>query len=552
MAISLVLQGFLGAFVAVLSAALWKLRPYLLAPFRSSLLSLPGPPSPGWLFGSLKDIHNSDGGTIMDEWIERYGSTIMYRGLLNIPRLFTTDTRALNHILTHSADYQKPEEDRRTLADILGRGVLITEGDQHRQQRRVLNPAFGPSQIRELTDIFVNKSIELRDLWTSAISVQGEVARIDILKDLSKMTLDVIGLAGFNYEFDSLNPDSKPNELEQAFQGVFEVPDKFPLLLILRHFFPIFRVIRDERARRIERAHAVMQRIGLQLIQGKKAAITRERAEKHEQEKSFDGIERRDLRSRDLLTLLIKANMVSDIPESQRLSDEDVLAQVPTFLVAGHETTSTATTWCLYALTQNSRVQQKLRDELLTVETGTPTMDELNALPYLDMVVRESLRLYPPVPTAIRVPIKDDVIPVSVPFADRHGGVQDGIKINKGSPIIIPIQTLNRLRSVWGDDSFEFTPERWENPPEAISNIPGVWGHLLTFLGGPRACIGYRFSLVEMKALVFTVVRAFEFELAVPASDIMSRATIVARPLLRSAPEQGTQMPLYVKPYERE
>ncbi len=70
-----------------------------------------------------------------------------------------------------------------------------------------------------------------------------------------------------------------------------------------------------------------MKRIGMRLIQEKKAAIIRERAEKSEQGKSFNGIERRDLRSRDLLTLLIKANMASDIPESQRLSDEDVLAR---------------------------------------------------------------------------------------------------------------------------------------------------------------------------------------------------------------------------------
>ena len=97
---------------------------------------------------------------------------------------------------------------------------------------------------------------------------------------------------------------------------------------------------------------------------------------------------------------------------------------------------------------------------------------------------------------------------------------------------------------------------------------------MLTFLGGPRACIGYRFSLVEyvpsmrlptclleiptdafphracrMKAIIYTVIRAFEFELAVPAEDIQRRSTIVQRPLLRSAPEQGTQMPLLVKPY---
>ena len=102
--------------------------------------------------------------------------------------------------------------------------------------------------------------------------------------------------------------------------------------------------------------------------------------------------------------------------------------EVPTFLVAGHETTSVATTWCLHALSQTPNVQRKLREELLSVDTDTPTMDELNALPYLDMVVRETLRLYAPVSSSLRVATKDDVIPLSAPFTDKNGEVQDNIK----------------------------------------------------------------------------------------------------------------------------
>ena len=98
------------------------------------------------------------------------------------------------------------------------------------------------------------------------------------------------------------------------------------------------------------------------------------------------------------------------------------------FLVAGHETTSTATVWCLFALTQAPEVQCKLREELLTIGTERPTMDELNALPYLDAVVRETLRVHAPVPSSMRVAKKDDVIPVTEPFVDRFGVVQDSIR----------------------------------------------------------------------------------------------------------------------------
>ncbi|KAI0643934.1 cytochrome P450 [Trametes meyenii] len=536
-------QTVLGLFLAITCMAVWKLWPFLKRPYTTAIKNLPGPPSPGWLFGNMKAIQDEDNAVPQERWVAEYGPNIMYRGYFSIDRLWTMDTRALNHILTHSAEYQKPEETRRSLAKIGGKGVLFTEGEKHRQQRRIMNPAFGPSQIRELTGIFLEKSNELRDVWAAQIN-QGTPARVDVLSGLSKMTLDVIGLAGFNYRFNSLNPSGTPNELNEAFQEMFN-PSNVTVMMILRSFFPILDIIPDRRSRRIDRAQEVMRRIGTQLIEEKKAQIRRELTEN----KTGGGsdVERKDVQGRDLLTLLLKANLATDIPDSQRLSDEDVLAQVPTFLIAGHETTSNATTWCLYALTQAPDVQTKLRAELLSVASNAPTMDELNALPYLDAVVRETLRLHAPVPTTVRVATRDDVIPVGEPFVDRNGKVQDSIRISEGTPIFIPILSLNRSKKLWGEDALEFKPERWENPPEAISSIPGVWGHMLSFLGGPRACIGYRFSLIEMKALIFVLVRAFEFELAVPPEDVQKKTSLVQRPLLRSAPEQGSQMPLLLR-----
>lgn len=97
-------------------------------------------------------------------------------------------------------------------------------------------------------------------------------------------------------------------------------------------------------------------------------------------------------------------------------------------MVAGHETTSTQTMWALYSLSLLPKVQQKLRDELLGVSTDTPTMDELDALPYLDAVTRETLRVHAAVPVTVRVAVKDDVIPVSGPFVDRKGQVRKEIR----------------------------------------------------------------------------------------------------------------------------
>ena len=109
------------------------------------------------------------------------------------------------------------------------------------------------------------------------------------------------------------------------------------------------------------------------------------------------------------------------------VSSTQVLICSCRFIIAGHETTSTATMWCLFALTQAPHVQRKLRDELLSVGTENPTMDELMALPYLDMVVKETLRHHAPVPMTSRVAQKDEVIPLNNPYTDRDGQVHDSV-----------------------------------------------------------------------------------------------------------------------------
>jgi len=114
--------------------------------------------------------------------------------------------------------------------------------------------------------------------------------------------------------------------------------------------------------------------------------------------------------------------------------------------------------------------------------------------------------------------------------------------------IVIPILAIHRLESFWGEDANEFKPERWEDIPEAAKAIPGVYSNLLTFITGTHACIGYRFSLIEMKAILFSFVRSFDFELAVPQNEITRKTMIVARPFLTSDPDSGPQLPLIVRP----
>ncbi|KAJ7852690.1 cytochrome P450 [Mycena olivaceomarginata] len=521
----------------LLSYGLYHVLKLVYQELNSPVRHLPGPRSNHFIYGSSKDLMRdmADGGALQEKWVEMYGRTLKYPFFFGLTRLYTTDTKALNHFLTNHNIYQRPPHSRYLLSLIVGPGVLVTEGEVHKRQRKVMGPAFGVPQLRELTSIFFAKSAEVRNIWASEAA--DSPMRLDVLSWLNKTTLDIIGLAGFDYSFNSLNTE-RPTELATAFGATMQATVTLSAFDIIPAWVPALRACPTKFAVLGRASQKTMSRIGREILRGTKTDMA--------ESGTFE-----TGRGRDLLSLLVRANTAKDVPENQRLSENEVLAQVPTFLAAGHETTSTGTTWALFALTQNIPAQTRLRAELLGVETETPAMDELNALPYLDCVVREALRLNPPVVSTSRVATQDDVVPLDTPWTDAHGVVHETLGVTKGQNVIIPILAMNRDKTIWGPDATEFIPERWESETPISNNLPGVWGQTLTFLGGPRACIGYRFSVVEMKALLFTLVRAFEFELAVPAADIGRKISIVQHPFVRSDPGAGAQMPLIVKPYLR-
>ncbi|KAF9265871.1 cytochrome P450 [Marasmius fiardii PR-910] len=505
---------------------------WLYKEYTSPLRPLPGPPNRSLIFGNLEELRAAGSTALYERWTEKYGLAFRYKGFFRRTRLYIADTKAVNHVLMNHYDYHKPDISRFAFVELLGNGVLTTEEDEHKFQRKVMNPAFGPAQIRKLTSIFVEKAIELRDAWQHQIDCSTDnaaVARFEALSWLSRATLDIIGLAGFNYDFRSLSAtEDKPDELSEAFKTVFSGKvTTLGVLTILKAMFPVLRPLPTGRGKLITNARATMERVGSKLVtESKRAAAS-------EDEKSAD--------ARDLLSLLIKSNLNED--EKERMNDADVLAQIPTFLLAGHETTSTATAWALYALTQHPSIQCRLRDELLTLPIDSPTMDELNALPFLEAVVRETLRVHTPVPGLTRDAARDGVIPLNVPVNGMNH-----IRVKKGQGISISLTALNRSAQLWGEDAAEFKPDRWLNG-SIDSSLPGIWGNMMTFGGGGRACIGFRFSLVEIKALLFTLVRAFEFELAVPKEDISTKILVVERPYVKSDDSKETQLPLLVKNY---
>ncbi|PVG01529.1 cytochrome P450 [Serendipita vermifera] len=519
----------------------WGVTKKALEVYRSPLRKLPGPPSDSILFGNFLRLVDEKAQETFREWQETYGHVFAVNTVLGSRRCVTTDHKAIAHILANNMIYYKPEFGRFQLSYLLGEGLVTVEGPGHRHQRRALNPAFNTNQLRDNFSTFLEKSAELRDLLRAQIKSPAMSTEIDALHWLSRATIDIIGLAGFNYDFNTIRVGEAGNELAAAIHQL-NSPKRLPVLLMLKGFLPFLRVFEfDEQSKLTIKVRNLLRDIGRKLI-----------AEKDKGSIDETGKEVDEAHGRDILSQIIKLNTSKSVASQEKLSIDQILDQIPTFLVAGHETTAVALAWCLFSLSQDKAVQGRLREELSHAfpDDAVPvTMESLNSLPYLDAVVRETLRFNSPIDNAGRVAVQDDIIPLDKPFVQTDGTEVNHIRIKKGDGFFIPILEMNRSKDVWGEDGDQFNPDRWlrELSPAAAS-VPALWSNIMTFLGGPRSCIGYRFAILEMKALLLYLIRAFEFELAADPKDVIHKALIVTRPSLRSRPEKGSHLPMTIRP----
>lgn len=218
---------------------------------------------------------------------------------------------------------------------------------------------------------------------------------------------------------------------------------------------------------------------------------------------------------KDIMSILMKANMSAS--EGDRLPESELIAQMSLLVFAATDTTSNTLARILHLLAEHKDIQTRLRDEVLQsgAASGDISYDELNKLPLLDAVCRETLRLYPPVTILRRVTRKDSIIPLSEPVWGLDGTKLKEIPVPRGTQIIIGVLGANARKELWGEDSLEWRPERWISPlPRRVTEagIPGVYSNLMTFLGGKRACIGFKFSEMEMKVALAVMLSAFAFE----------------------------------------
>jgi len=188
-------------------------------------------------------------------------------------------------------------------------------------------------------------------------------------------------------------------------------------------------------------------------------------------------------------------------------------------VIAAQGTTSHTLSRILHQLCLQPEKQDRLRAEILAACDAhvQPDYDQLNDMPYLDAVMRETMRAYTTVPLMERQATKDAVLPLYQPIVGRDGDVISEIRVPKGTDIHIAISAINVDEGIWGADAEEWRPERWLEPlPSSVekARVPGVLSHLMTFLAGNRSCIGFKFAQLEIKVALTVLLSNFKFALA--------------------------------------
>lgn len=354
---------------------------------------------------------------------------------------------------------------------ILGRGLLTSEGDFHRRQRRLMQPALHPQRISGYGPVITEFAARLNETWQDGQSV-------DMFKEMLCVTLKIVARALFN------------TDVEREATGIEEA-----LTIAIEHFNRLLSPRAGLRSRiptpgnlRYKRAEQFLDQFVYRLIAERRA-------------KPAD--------HGDVLSMLLVAQ--DHEGDGSRMDDRQVRDEVMTLLAAGHETLATAMTWTWYLLSQNLDCEAALHDELRSVLNGRiPTTDDIASLPYTEMVFAESMRLYPPLWALSRRAVDDCVIGEFTIPAGATVGVS---------------QYVMQRDSRFFPDPERFDPLRWT--PEEQAKRPKY--SYFPFGGGPRLCIGEPFAWQEGILLLATFAQRWRAELR-PGHTVELHPLITLRP----------------------
>jgi cytochrome P450 len=360
---------------------------------------------------------------------------------------------------------------------LLGEGLLTNEGESHRRQRRLAQPAFHRQRIASYAEVMTDYAVRMRERWKD-----GD--QLDVSEEMMRLTLGIVGKTLFDADVES---DS--GEVGEAMSVVMELFDTLTI-----PFFELLAKLPLPQLRRFDNARTRLDRIMFRLIEERRKA----------------GTDRGDL-----LSMLLLAQDVEG--DGGGMTDQQLRDEMITIFLAGHETTANALTWTWYLLSQHPEVETKLHEELDAVlGLRTPTFADVAQLRYTEMVLAESMRLYPPAWAIGRLAAVDCEI--------------GGYFVPRKS-LMLASQYVMHRDSRYYEEPLTFDPERWQ--AEKRESRPQF--SYFPFGGGPRRCIGEGFAWMEGILLIATLAQRWKLRL-------VPHHPVALKPLITLRPKHGMRM----------
>ena len=381
---------------------------------------------------------------------EEYGEIFVTRALVR-DLMFVSDPAVVNAInVTHWADFYKPDHIKNMWKPFLGNGLVPNDGESWKRQHKLILPGFHKKRVDAYAPTMVDFTNRMLDRWE-----EGKVR--DMRLELNALALEVVASTLFDIDIGEHDSATIRDALADISEILVTDADK---LIPRPDWWPTAENRRKQRA--IKKIESIIHRVHEERLQTEK--------------------DRGDLFS----------HMVFVEDEQGRMSDTQLRDEAMTLIFAGHETTAHALTWTWYLLAKHPDKVAKMREELASALGGRrPDIEDLPNLPYLEMVVKESLRLYPSVWAYAREAQRDLSI--------------EGYEIKKGQTITISHIAMGRNPKYY-DSPMEFRPERWTR--EFERSLPR--GAYVPFAGGPRVCLGKQFAMMEMRMILATLLQRIE------------------------------------------
>jgi cytochrome P450 len=407
----------------------------------------PPGPRPHFLIGNMP-LASRNPLAVFTRWAREFGDIFYYRaGWIHV--YFLNHPDLIEFVLVRN--HQNFLKDRviRNSRWFFGDGLLTSEGEHWKRQRRLSQPAFHRDRISLYASVMTNYADQMLSLWQD-----GTV--IDAHQEMMRLTLRIVVRALFGVEAEETEEISRSlNIMMRNSTGARMLLPPFFRQLPLPQMF--------EFRRAVSKLNDTVYRI-----------IDLRRKDEKDPE--------------DLLSVLMEARD----EDGSHMDDKQLRDEVMTFLLAGHETTALALSWAWHLLSQDSQVEQKLHQELDRVLAGRiPTVSDLSCLTYSEGIIKESMRLYPPAWSVARTVIKDFEL--------------DGYRIPPGASLVMSQWIMHRDPRFFSDPE-KFDPARWSN--ENMQKLPKF--AYFPFGGGPRQCIGASFAMMEAVLLLATIAGQFQ------------------------------------------